>query len=103
MGMTRRARKQLGSSRCRSTRDGRSHRMRRRIDNNWIAEAENLAIQLDSLTNNSSLALAIEVGSAKRVILLAADAQVGNWLSWHEDTWECSSGNGSTTTVKAED
>jgi hypothetical protein len=75
----------------------------RRIDNNWLAEAENLAIQLDSLTNNSSLALAIEVGSAKRVILLAADAQVGNWLSWHEDTWECSSGNGATLKVKAED
>jgi hypothetical protein len=75
----------------------------RRIDNNWLAEAENLAIQLDSLTNNSSLALAIEVGSAKRVILLAADAQVGNWLSWHEDTWDCPGTNGSSVKVKAED
>ena len=75
----------------------------RRIDNNWLAEAENLAIQLDSLTNNSSLALAIEVGSSKRVILLAADAQVGNWLSWHENTWSCPDDNGSTLQVKAED
>jgi hypothetical protein len=74
----------------------------RRIDNNWLAEAENLAMQLDSLTNNSSLALAIEVGSSKRVILLAADAQVGNWLSWHDSTWTCPD-SGSTAQVKAED
>jgi hypothetical protein len=75
----------------------------RRIDNNWLAEAENLAIQLDSLTNNSSLALAIEVGSARRVILMAADAQVGNWLSWHEGTWTANGDNGATLTVTAED
>lgn len=75
----------------------------RRIDNNWLAEAENLAIQLDSLTNNSSLALAIEVGSSKRVILLAADAQVGNWLSWHDSMWTCPDGDGSTLQVTAED
>ena len=73
----------------------------RRIDDNWLEEAENLAMQLDSLTNNSSLALAIEVGSSKRVILLAADAQVGNWLSWHDNTWKCP--DGGTSVVKAED
>lgn len=75
----------------------------RRIDNNWLAEAENLALQLDSLTNNSSLALAIEVGSAGRVILMAADAQVGNWLSWHDGSWKARSNGGSTVSVSAED
>jgi glyoxylase-like metal-dependent hydrolase (beta-lactamase superfamily II) len=75
----------------------------RRIDNNWLAEAENLALQLDSLTNNSSLALAIEIGSARRVILMAADAQVGNWLSWHDATWRSKSDSGATMTVSAED
>ncbi|HEV8364063.1 MAG TPA: MBL fold metallo-hydrolase [Gemmatimonadaceae bacterium] len=75
----------------------------RRIDDDWLAEAETLALQLDSLTNNSSLALAIEVGNARRVILMAADAQVGNWLSWHEATWKTKSDTGSDVDVKAED
>jgi len=75
----------------------------RRIDNNWLAEAEALALQLDSLTNNSSLALAIEVGAARRVILMAADAQVGNWLSGHEGTWSATSSAGASITVSAAD
>jgi len=75
----------------------------RRIDNNWLTEAETLALQLDSLTNNSSLALAIEVGSARRVILMAADAQVGNWLSWHSRSWKAKSDSGANVNVTAED
>ena len=75
----------------------------RRIDNKWLAEAENLALQLDSLTNNSSLALAIELGSARRVILMAADAQVGNWLSWHEGSWKTTSDTGASVDVTAAD
>ena len=37
-------------------------------------------------TNNTSLALAfelIEKGRVGKVLLFPADAQVGNWLSWH--------------------
>ena len=83
--------------------DERDHNAWRRIDNKWLAEAENLALQLDSLTNNSSLALAIEVGSARRVILMAADAQVGNWLSWHDGTWTAKSDSGAAIAVRAED
>jgi hypothetical protein len=75
----------------------------RRIDNKWLAEAENLALQLDSLTNNSSLALAIELGSARRVILMAADAQVGNWLSWHDGSWKSTWDNGANLDVTAAD
>jgi uncharacterized membrane protein/nitrite reductase/ring-hydroxylating ferredoxin subunit len=43
------------------------------------------------------------VVSAKRVILLAADARVGNGVSWHEDGWECPGTNRSLVNVKAAD
>ncbi|MBI3191975.1 MAG: hypothetical protein HYZ36_04855 [Pedosphaera parvula] len=55
----------------------------RRIDSEWLRAAADLALQLDSLTNNTSLALAIERISDGRVLLFPADAQQGNWLSWH--------------------
>ncbi len=58
----------------------------RRIDGDWLAGSTNLALQLDSATNNTSLALAIELGDGK-VLLFAADAQVGNWLSWQDLSW----------------
>jgi hypothetical protein len=60
----------------------------RRIDNDWLNQASTLALYLDSLTNNSSLALAIELVDSGKVLLFAADAQVGNWLSWQEITWD---------------
>lgn len=56
----------------------------RRIDNDWLHSAAELALQLDSLTNNTSLALAIERISDGKVLLFPADAQQGHWLSWHE-------------------
>ncbi|MET0374731.1 MAG: hypothetical protein ABW128_10800, partial [Rhizorhabdus sp.] len=41
-------------------------------------------------TNNTSLVLAFEYGDGddRPIMLFAADAQVGNWLSWHEQTYE---------------
>ncbi len=63
----------------------------RRIGNAWLDGAEALALQLDKITNNTSLVLALEIGpkAAKDnpVILFAADAQVGNWLSWATVEW----------------
>ena len=56
----------------------------RRIDDNWLSVADNLALQLDSDTNNTSLALAIELSPGGKVLLFPGDAQVGNWLSWHD-------------------
>jgi hypothetical protein len=56
----------------------------RRIDYDWLHAAADLALQLDSITNNTSLALAIERISDRRVFLFPADAQQGNWLSWHD-------------------
>jgi hypothetical protein len=58
----------------------------RRIDTDWLDTSSSLALQLDSATNNTSLALAIELGNGD-VLLFAADAQVGNWLSWQDLSW----------------
>ena len=55
----------------------------RKIDDDWLHAAADLALQLDDLTNNTSLALAIERISDGTVLLFPADAQQGNWLSWH--------------------
>jgi hypothetical protein len=67
----------------------------RRVDQDWLRAAADLALQLDSLTNNTSLALAIERVSDGKVLLFPADAQQGNWLSWHEPNmkWKVRSGN----------
>jgi hypothetical protein len=61
----------------------------RRIDSDWLGAAEALALDLASDTNNTSLALAFEWGTPGRgrVLLFAADAQVGNWLSWRDQTY----------------
>lgn len=75
----------------------------RRIDDGGLAGAAEFALQLDSDTNNTSLALAFELPDG-RVLLFPADAQVGNWESWHADpdgkkrVWEAGG-----ETVTAED
>jgi len=56
----------------------------RRIDDDWLGNAEDLALQLDNCINNTSLVLAIEFVKSQKVMLFAGDAQVGNWLSWHD-------------------
>lgn len=63
----------------------------RRIDADWLDAATSLALKLDEDTNNTSLAFALELGPAHEagpVILFAADAQVGNWLSWQRVVWK---------------
>ena len=59
----------------------------RRVEDRWLDLAGELALKLDSHTNNTSLVLAIELSPSGKVVLLAADAQVGNWLGWEELTW----------------
>jgi hypothetical protein len=56
----------------------------RRIDGDWMEAASEFALQLDSATNNTSLAFALEIGppGSGKVLLFPGDAQVGNWLSW---------------------
>ena len=57
----------------------------RQINEDWLNVASDLALQLDSATNNTSLALAIERVADGKVLLFPADAQEGNWVSWHAD------------------
>jgi hypothetical protein len=61
----------------------------RGIEADWLAAADDLALNLDSDTNNTSLVLAFEYGSPgkEKVLLFAADAQVGNWLSWRKQSY----------------
>lgn len=66
----------------------------RRIDGSWLDASSTLALKLDSATNNTSLVLAFEIGGGD-VFLFAADAQVGNWLSWQGLSWKV---NGRTVT-----
>jgi hypothetical protein len=56
----------------------------RRVDADWLEAAGEFALQLDNATNNTSLALAIEIGppGEGKVLLFPGDAQVGNWRSW---------------------
>jgi hypothetical protein len=58
----------------------------RRIDGSWLDSSSSLALQLDSATNNTCLVLAFELADGD-VLLFAADAQVGNWLSWQNVKW----------------
>lgn len=71
----------------------------RRIDDVWLGSAVDLALKLDSDTNNTSLVFAIELDGesvsgqpGRDVLLFAADAQVGNWLSWANVAWEAPEG-----------
>ncbi len=59
----------------------------RTIDDDWLEQGESLALFLDSYTNNSSVVLAIELVESGKVLLFAADAQTGNWLSWEKIPW----------------
>jgi len=59
----------------------------RRIDTDWLGVSADLALQLDSRINDTSLVLAFEFTDSGRVMLFAADAQVGSWLSWQDVKW----------------
>lgn len=69
----------------------------RRIDDDWLMSAGNLAIALDSAVNNTSFAIAFEFIESGKVLLFPADAQVGNWLSWSNYEWSIKSGRGKET------
>jgi hypothetical protein len=83
---------------------GRSDKNRwRRIDDDWLAMAGSLALNLDSYTNNTCLAFAIEFISSKKVLLFPGDAQFSNWLSWQKLTWKVPDKDGVKQEVKTED
>jgi hypothetical protein len=63
----------------------------RRVDGDWLGVAADLALKLDNDTNNTSLALAIELPGGG-VLLFPGDAQVGNWVSWQNLEWNLPEG-----------
>jgi hypothetical protein len=65
----------------------RSDQSWRRIDADWLAMSASLAMQIDDRTNNTSVVLAFEFTESRRVLLFAADAQIGSWLSWQDLSW----------------
>jgi hypothetical protein len=74
----------------------------RKVDEDWMHVASDFALQLDSATNNTSLALAIERIADGKVLLFPADAQQGNWVSWHDPAIQWTVKDGSTSrNVKA--
>ena len=75
----------------------------RRIDNDWLEAAGELALQLDSYTNNTCLVLAIELVNSKKVLLFVADAQLGSWLSWDELSWPVKDTTGATQNIRIGD
>lgn len=75
----------------------------RRIDCDWLAAAEDLALQHDNMINNTSLVLAIELIADGRVLLFPADAQLGSWLSWQDLEFQITENDCVTRTVRAND
>jgi hypothetical protein len=75
----------------------------RRIDDDWLALAGDLALNIDGITNNTCLAIAIELIESKKVLIFPGDAQFGNWISWQKVKWEVEDENGVKVEVKAND
>jgi beta-lactamase superfamily II metal-dependent hydrolase len=71
----------------------------RTIERDWLETGSRLALYLDAYTNNSSLVLAIELVKSSKVLLFAADAQTGNWLSWYDVDWKGKNAAFSTETL----
>lgn len=67
----------------------KSDQVWRRIESDWLDAAGQIALSLNSMTNNTSLVLAFELTETNpsKVLIFAGDAQVGNWLSWQKLTW----------------
>lgn len=59
----------------------------RTIDDAWAADAADLALNVDNITNNTSLAFALVEKSGK-AYLFVGDAQIGNWHSWGGKTYK---------------
>ena len=60
----------------------------RRIDEDWLGGMADLALRAGDFTNNISLVLAFDLPGSEKMMLFPGDAQVGNWLSWHQiDKW----------------
>lgn len=75
----------------------------RQIESDWLMIAGEIALRLDNGTNNTCLALAIELVESKKVLVFPGDAQFGNWYSWKNLSWEIVNKDGVKTTVTTKD
>jgi hypothetical protein len=75
----------------------------RNIDYDWLAASEDLALQLNNATNNTSLVLAMEWIKDGRVLLFPGDAQLGNWQSWEKVEFQVKNAKGETEKVTSKD
>ena len=75
----------------------------RRIDEDWLRMMGELALWMDDFTNNTCLALAIELVESGKVLIFPGDAQFGNWISWHSLSWEIPDGDGGTRAIKTDE
>jgi hypothetical protein len=72
----------------------------RRIDDEWLASGlGQLALQIDSRVNNTSLAVAFELPDG-RTLIFPGDAQFGNWLSWDTLKFQDEAGKDLAATTK---
>ncbi|MBK8504080.1 MAG: hypothetical protein IPL46_18855 [Saprospiraceae bacterium] len=60
----------------------------RQIDFDWLFSAGSLALRMNSLTNNLSLAMAIEFIDSGKILLFPGDAEFGSWKTWHDINWK---------------
>lgn len=72
----------------------------RKIDYDWLYSAGSFALRMNGLTNNLSLALAIEFEESGRVMLFPGDAEYGSWQSWHKIDWGQNGRDGKTPLVE---
>jgi len=72
----------------------------RRIDNEWLNSAGNLALRLNRGINNLSVVLAIEFEETGDVLLFPGDAEIGSWNSWHEIDWKSKNCDGDKLTTE---
>lgn len=79
------------------------HNSWRQIDDDWLSMAGELALNIDGITNNTCLALAIELVESKKVLIFPGDAQFGNWMSWQKLKWEVLDASGNKTEVNVND
>jgi hypothetical protein len=54
----------------------------RKIDRDWLFALEWFARKINVHINNSSLVIAMRLEQSGKVLLFAADAQYGNWITW---------------------
>lgn len=74
----------------------------RRIDDAMRSTFSSLALKMDNNTNNTSLVLAFELPDGAGTMVFAADAQVGNWVSWEGVEFR-EEGKGETLPVASKD